>query len=132
MRFLLLVCLSTAVAAADPTHELDDHAISTLAGCWQTHGETWTFRKTRAHGLEIIRELGNATYAARARLPRDVMFDPKTGDFGFGAAGRIHAALYVFRIGKTDLQAWPYWKPDQSHSYVWSGNTISIVRCGTH
>jgi hypothetical protein len=129
MRLAILLCLATRIAAADPTHDLDAHALATLTGCWQMSGERWTFRKTGEHGLQVIREITDSTYAERARIPRDVMFDATTNNFGFPAAGRIHAALFIFKIGKTELQAWNYWKPDESKSYIWSGNTFALAPC---
>lgn len=129
MRLLVLLCLATSVTAADPQREIEPHAISTLTGCWQMRGERWTFRKSGEHGLEVIRTVDDSSYAERARIPHDVLFDAKTGDFGFGAAGRIHAAMFIFRLGNASLDAWSYWKPDGTKSYAWSGNRFTLVPC---
>jgi hypothetical protein len=133
MRAAVAIALLAAPAAADPaataTTTLDDHAIAALAGCWKSHGERWTFRRHGDHGLEVIRDVGDASYAERARIPRDVLFDPKANTFGFGAAGRIHAELFVFVIRGDHLEAWPYWKPDGAKGYAWSGNEWTLVAC---
>jgi hypothetical protein len=134
MRVALAIVLLAGSADADPTvtATLDDHAITALAGCWTSHGERWTFRKHGDHGLQVIRDVGDESYAERARIPRDVLFDPKASTFGFGAAGRIHAALFVFAIRSNHLDAWPYWKPDGAKGYAWSGNMWTFVACRAH
>ena len=131
MRAALTLLFLTGVAAADVTHTLSDSAISTLTGCWRVHGEkeTWTFRANGNHGLEVVRELGrDAVEAARARLPRPVMFSPEDHDFAFAAAGRIHGLMVIFTIDHAVLRA-SYFSSHDGKSYFSTGNNVVAERC---
>jgi hypothetical protein len=111
------------------TTEIPAQAIATLTGCWRHDAhETWTFRKNGAHGLDVVRELGDEMYADRARIPRPVNYDPTTKTFGFGAAGRIHGLMMLFQIDHAILKTDIY----SSHtpgSYGWTGNRWTLKRC---
>jgi hypothetical protein len=75
-----------------------------------------------------VRELGDAIYADRARIPQRVNYDPKSETFGFGAAGRIHGLMMLFQIEHSTLKTSVY----TSHtpgSYAWTGNTWALKRC---
>ncbi len=117
-------------AASTVTMELPASAIAKLAGCWQSRqlAERWTFRTKGAHGLEIVREIADPSYAERARFPHDVMYDAAVGNFAFTAAGRIHAAMYVFVLQGDRLVADSYYSRVRGQ-YIPSGNTVTMVRC---
>ena len=118
------------------TTELPASAIAKLTGCWKLSAssrqlaERWTFRaKRRARtGSRSCARSQNETYAARARIPHDLMYDPAVGNFAFAAAGRIHGAMYIFVVKGDQLVADSYYSrvPGQ---YAPSFNTFTLVRC---
>lgn len=136
-RAIAVCCLvaiaATAPADADPappvTTALPASAISDLAGCWRAdRNETWTFRADGDHGLAVVRELADATYADRARIPRSVLFDPAQDNFAFAAAGRIHGLMMVFRVARGTISADVYTSHD-GKSYGWTGSSMTLQRC---
>jgi len=130
LLLLLLVALG-GTAAADPvTTALPVSAIRDLTGCWRWSSahETWTFRAKGPHGLEIVREVTDRAYAERARLPRDVMYDPTVGTFAFTAAGRIHGLMFLFQR-KGDQLVGDVYTSHTPGSYARTGDTVSLVHC---
>jgi hypothetical protein len=127
----LLFIAGTAVADPDVTQQLPADAIATLGGCWHVRGEkeTWTFKPTADHGLEVVRELGrDAVESPRARIARPVMFSTKNHDFAFSAAGRIHGLMAVFKIDRATLQA-SWFSTHDGKSYFFTGSNVVVVRC---
>jgi hypothetical protein len=111
------------------TSELPASAIATLTGCWRhDRDESWTFRPEGKHGLVVVRELRDALYADRARIPEPVNYDPTTKTFGFGAAGRIHGLMMLFQIDHSTLKTSVY-SSHEPGSYAWTGNTWTLERC---
>jgi hypothetical protein len=111
------------------TNELPPRAIATLTGCWRHDAyESWTFRPDGQHGLVVVRELRDAVYADRARIPQRVNYDPTSATFGFGAAGRIHGLMMLFQIEHSTLKTSVYSSHERG-SYVWTGNTSTLKRC---
>lgn len=104
-------------------------AIATLTGCWRRDAsERWTFRPDGKHGLVVVRELADATYADRARIPQQVTYDPTSETFGFGAAGRIHGLVMLFQIVHNTLETSVYTSYTPG-AYAWTGNTWTLKRC---
>jgi hypothetical protein len=121
----------SGTAAADPvTTDLPATAIRDLAGCWRwsSADETWTFRAKGPHGLEVVREVADRSYAERARIPRDVMYDPAVGTFAFAAAGRIHALMFMFQRKGDQLVGQSY-TSHRPGSYAPTGNTLALTPC---
>lgn len=98
-----------ADAHATPTTVLPAGAIAHVKGCWQAADERWTFRAKGTSGLEIIREVkepNDPDLAVRARIPRDLLYDASPPSFAFGAAGRIHALMFVFTFHQDPRRKW--------------------------
>lgn len=111
------------------TTEIPPQAIATLTGCWRhDRHETWTFRANGAHGLDVVREIGDEPHADRARIPRPVNYDPTTKTFGFGAAGRIHGLMMLFQIDHATLKTDIY-STHTPGSYYPTGNSWTLKRC---
>jgi hypothetical protein len=111
------------------TNELPPRAIATLTGCWRHDAyERWTFSPDGKHGLVVVRELGDATYADRARIPHPVNYDPKSETFGFAAAGRIHGLMMLFQIEHSTLKTSVY-SSHEPGSYTSTGSNWTLKRC---
>ena len=131
MKLLLFLVALCGTAAADPvTTELPPHALAELTGCWRwtEARETWTFRAKGAQGHEDVREVADRSYAQRARIPRDVMYDPAAGTFAFAAAGRIHALMFVFQRKGDQLVGQSY-SSQRPGDYAPTGNTLALTPC---
>jgi hypothetical protein len=130
---LLTLSVWSSNASAKPTTTIEERSVAALVGCWQLADkqlgdERWIFRKRGDHRLEVVREISDAGYADRARIPREVRFDPQDHAFSFEAAGQIHALLMVFEIGAAGLEAWSYSDRDTG-KYAWTGNRFRLVTC---
>ncbi|MEO8846710.1 MAG: hypothetical protein ABI591_27430 [Kofleriaceae bacterium] len=115
---------------AKPTTTIPPAKIATLTGCWRHDAsESWTFRRDGNAGLVVVRELGNETYADRARIPRPVLYDPTSETFGFGAAGRLHGLMMLFQIEHSTLKTSVFYTTHTPGAYAWTGNTSTLKRC---
>ncbi|MEO7113927.1 MAG: hypothetical protein ABI183_26030, partial [Polyangiaceae bacterium] len=123
-------------ADAQVARVLPRAAIADLTGCWRTATgyERWNFRAKGVDGLEVVRELDkSAPERDRARIPDDVLYDAATRTFGFPAAGRIHALLFVFTEQHTAKRIWLQASSFASRApgagYYDTGNTLELNRC---
>src|SRR4051812_34455821 len=128
--------LAAAPAPAAPpvTSDLPDDGRAGLLGCWRVESEhwdeTWTFVAHGPRGLDVVRELGDAAEAERARIPAEVLYDPVAGTYGFGAAGRIHPLLFVVRAERARLAANAFSRHDDQ-GWAWTGSNLALRRCGS-
>jgi hypothetical protein len=130
--------LTTRQCGARRIATLGDHEISELSGCWAPppvrwsgktqSAERWTFRNKSAHGVEIVRKIPDSGYNERVRAPRDVLFSASTRSFAFGAAGQIHALMFIFKIVGDHLEAQTFVKIDEKYGYV-PRDTLKLFPC---
>jgi hypothetical protein len=139
MRSWLLLSAMYVSASAGVTQSTQSHVttvlsaadVTTLKGCWHVAGanDRWIFSSRGPASLQVVHEVRDSSYADRARMPHDVMFDPTTHTYAFAAAGMIHALLGVFTIRGSDLYVAFYSSHTPSSGYHWTGDSVVFERC---
>ena len=92
-------------------------------------GERWMLKPKAKRSIEVVREIDDTSYADRARLPQELDYQPSSDTYGFLAAGRIHALMFMFQRKGERLQAWSYSRHNPAETYSWTGNTLWLDRC---
>jgi len=133
LALLLLVIAARPVGAQDEVirHGIPAEALDRVAGCWETDGERWTIERKRGGRASVLRAVEGARgerMGRRARLRSELMYRPSEDRFAFGAAGRIHSLLILFRTEGDALRATPFSRRP-GHEPRWTGSTYVLTPC---
>jgi hypothetical protein len=126
MNAAVALALIAAAAPSTVTHDLPDRDRTGLAGCWTSGDhETWTFRESGDHGLEVVRDSSDGRGHASS-----VMYAPSTHSFAFATAGRIHGLMMMFTFDRVHarIDASVFSKHDE-RGYFFTGNNLALTRC---
>jgi hypothetical protein len=137
MHWVVALAVVVVAAPAPPpkpstvTHDLSDRARAKLVGCWISRDhETWTFRESGDHGLEVVRDSSDTRDLHRPVTASSVMYDPTPDSFAFVTAGRIHGLMMIFALDRDHarISASVFSKHDE-RGYFFTGNNLALTRC---
>lgn len=123
------------------TKKIPKKLLRPLLGCWQLGvQERWTISRLDARGAQVVTKLirggkkspGGVSFpdsARRAAIPSTLMYDAHEDNFGFSAAGGIHATLVVFKRSGPILEASLFSRRSRKVGYKFTGNSATLDRC---